>query len=76
MPRIRIISDVADAVWSGVSTVVSIKLGATQKKHALRIVLLPDHMLAISRIARAHLPQTPELESEAIEPARTFSMAV
>ncbi|HZW51483.1 MAG TPA: hypothetical protein VFF05_06465 [Rudaea sp.] len=35
--------------------------GLTQKKEALRTKLLRDHMAKIARIARADLPNTPEL---------------
>jgi hypothetical protein len=35
--------------------------GATQKQHALRHTPVYDHMAPISRIARAELPDTPEL---------------
>lgn len=36
--------------------------GATQKQRVLRAALLRDHMGPVSRIARADLPQTPEIE--------------
>jgi hypothetical protein len=36
--------------------------GATLKQHTLRRARLRDHMAPISRIARADLPQTPEIE--------------
>jgi hypothetical protein len=36
--------------------------GHTNKQRSLRDILLKDHMGAISRIARANLPPTPELE--------------
>jgi hypothetical protein len=36
--------------------------GATQKQRALRLALVRDHMAPISRIARADLPYTPEIE--------------
>jgi len=36
--------------------------GATLNQRALRVTLIRDHMLPISRIARANLPQTPQIE--------------
>lgn len=36
--------------------------GSTQQQHALRQVLVNDHMTVISRIARASLPNTPEVQ--------------
>jgi hypothetical protein len=36
--------------------------GSTKKQRALRIALIRDHMAPISRIARADLPDTPEIQ--------------
>src|SRR5258708_17087376 len=36
--------------------------GATQRQRALRHVLLRDHMTPIARVAKADLPQTPDIE--------------
>jgi hypothetical protein len=40
---------------------VLIAKGATHKQRALRQALLHDHMVPIARIAKKHLPHTPEL---------------
>jgi hypothetical protein len=44
--------------------------GSTQKQRTLRTALLRDHMAPISRIARAELPQTPEIEPLRLLPGR------
>ena len=55
--------------------------GATQKQNALRHTVLHDHMAPIARIARAELPDTPEVEplrmpQERLSTERLYATAI